>query len=150
MSQNLSRSVGLFAAAAVASAMLAVTATAGPVALAPTKASLTYNLASGATSAAVTPVTNKPVLVMGTQNSLGFRGVGFVTLLHVPAAFLEWTGLESTSGSAITQGFSGTAGTHIVFLDFSHLVDIQVNTADTFVVHNASSGTRTGVVTLIW
>ena len=45
---------------------------------------------------------------------------------------------------------SAAAGTHIVYLDFSHQVDIQVASADTFVVHNASSGTRTGNVTVIW
>jgi hypothetical protein len=134
-----------FAAAAVASITLAVTANAGSALASANRASISYNLASSAHSVAVTPVTNTPVLVMGTQNSLGFRGVGFVTLLSIPSSFLEWTGLESTAGSAITQGFSGGAGTHIVFLDFSHQVDIQVNPANTFVVHNGAAGTRTGV-----
>jgi hypothetical protein len=147
---NLSRTVGLLIAAAVASMTLAVTVNAGSVLASANRASITYTLPSGATSAAVTPVTNKPVLVMGTTNTFNFRGVGFVTLLHVPASFLEWTGLESTAGSAITQGFSGGTGTHIVFLDFAHQVDIEVNTPDTFVVHNAANATRTGVVTLIW
>jgi hypothetical protein len=150
MSRNFSRNVGLLVAAAVASMTLAVTANAGSVLASANRASISYNLPNGASTAAVTPVTNRPVLVMGTQNSVGFRGVGFVNLLHVPGQFLEWTGLESTSGSAITEGFSSTTGTHIVFLDFDHSVDIQVNTADTFVVHNNSGGTASGVVTLIW
>lgn len=116
----------------------------------PNAAFISYNLAAGATSAPITPVANQSVLVMGTQTTVGVRGVGFVTMLHIPSSFLEWTGLESTAGSAITQGFSPAAGTHIVFLDFAHQVDIQVHTADTFVVHNGATAARTGNVTLIW
>jgi hypothetical protein len=67
-----------------------------------------------------------------------------------PAAFLEWVGLESTAGAAITQGFSGAAGTHILYLDFAHQVDIEVNTPDSFRVHNGAAAVRTGNVTLIW
>jgi len=70
--------------------------------------------------------------------------------LRVPSSFLEWTGIESPAAAAITSGFSGTKGTHIVYLDFSHLVDIQVDTTDAFIIHNANTITQTGVVTLIW
>lgn len=116
----------------------------------PNAAFVSYNLAAGANSGAITPAADRAVLVMGTSTTLNFRGVGFVTLLRVPGGFLEWTGLESHAGSAITQGFSGVAGTHIVYLDFSHQVDIEVNTTDTFRVHNGSTAVRTGNVTLIW
>ena len=117
----------------------------------PNAAGVKYSLAPGATSAAVTPAENTPVLVMGVQNSLGYRGVGQVALLHVPSSFLEWTGIESPASAAITSGFSATAGTHIVYLDYSHLVDIEVASADTFVIHNANTSvTMNGVVTLIW
>jgi hypothetical protein len=76
---------------------------------------------------------------MGQQNALGFRGVGQVTLLWVPGEFLEWVGLESPFAAAITSGFGSTPGQHIVFIDYGHQVDIQVNSADTFVVHNGSA-----------
>lgn len=148
---KFSRTVSLFAAAVVALATLAVLVPATQaVALGPNAATFSYNLAAGASSGAFTPVTNKPLLVMGIQDTVGFRGVGFVTMLHISGSFLEWTGLESTAGSAITQGFSGTAGTHIVYLDFSHQVDIEVASADSFLVHNTSTGSRTGNVTIIW
>jgi hypothetical protein len=65
---------------------------------------------------------------------------------------LDWSGIESPAAT-ITSGFSGTAGTHIVYLDYldySHLVDIQVASADTFVIHNANTIAMAGVVTLIW
>ena len=140
----------LILAAVVATLTLSVVVHATQVITTPNAAFFTYSLAPGANSAPVTPVANQSVLVMGTQTASGFRGVGQVALLHVPSSFLEWVGLESTSGAAITSGFSGSAGTHIVFLDFSHQVDIQVNTPDTFRVHNGSGGTRTGNVTLIW
>jgi hypothetical protein len=111
---------------------------------------VSYNLAAGASTGAIIPVASQPVLVVGVQNAVGFRGVGQVTLLRVPGAFLEWVGLESPSPAAITSGFSGTLGTHIVYLDFSHQVDIEVNSTDTFRIHNGSGGVRTGSVTLIW
>lgn len=116
----------------------------------PNATKVTYNLAAGASSAAVTPTESVPVLVMGVQNNLGYRGVGQVSLLRVPSSFLEWTGIESPAAAAITSGFSGTAGTHIVYLDYSHLVDIQVASTDTFIIHNANTIAMSGVVTLIW
>ena len=116
----------------------------------PNASKVSYNLAAGASSAAVTPAESVPVLVMGVQNDLGYRGVGQVTMLHVPSSFLEWTGIESPASAAITSGFSGTAGTHILYIDYSHLVDIRVESTDTFVIHNANSIAMAGVVTLIW
>jgi hypothetical protein len=137
-------------------AVLVVTLTAtvalesSQVIIAPNALTISYNLAAGGNSAPVFPVPNQPVLVMGTQNNVGFRGVGHVTLLRVPGSFLEWVGLNSTSGAGITQGFSAAPGTNIVFLDFAHQVAIQVNSADSFKIHNGSTGARSGIVTLIW
>jgi len=116
----------------------------------PSAALITYDLAPGTNSAPITPDINTPVFVMGTQNNLGFRGVGQVTLLRVPGSFLEWVGLDSTAGAAITQGFSSAAGTRIVSLDFSHCVNLRVNSADTFVVNNACGVQASGKVKLIW
>ena len=140
----------LLSAALVAVVTLAIMAHAVQTVVTPNAMHVTYNLAAGANSAAVTPAANLPVLVMGVQTAVGFRGVGEVTLLRVPSSFLEWTGLESPAGAAITSGFSGSPGTHIVFLDFSHQVDIQVNTTDSFTIHNGSGAARTGNVTLVW
>jgi hypothetical protein len=119
----------------------------------PNAAFISYNLAIGAHSAAITPASNRSVLVMGccTNNT----GVGQVSLLHIPSTQIEWVGLESTCGgsctSAITQGLSATAGTHIVYIDFQHTVDIQVASADTILIHNGHPfQTVTGNVTLVW
>jgi hypothetical protein len=121
--------------------------TAGDIA---NRISFSYNLAPGANSAPVTIPANVPVHLMGTQTALGFRGVGFVEMLRVPNAFLEWTGLDSTAASAITQGFSSVAGTKIVFLDFSHQVAVQVNDANRIRIHNGATGQRTGSVVITW
>ena len=134
----------------VATLTVAIVAQATQTITTPNSAIISYSLAAGANTGAIFPVANQSVLVMGTQTALGFRGVGQVTLLRVPSSFLEWVGLNSTAGASIAQGFSAAPGTHIVFLDFSHQVDIQVNTADSFRVHNGSTGVRTGNVTLIW
>lgn len=147
---KLSRLYTLLLTAVVAVVALSVGVHATQTIVTPNAAKVTYNLAAGASSAAVTPAESVPVLVMGVQNDLGYRGVGQVAMLHVPSSFLEWTGLESPAAAAITSGFSGTAGTHIVYLDYSHLVDIQVASTDTFVIHNANTIQMAGVVTLIW
>jgi len=111
---------------------------------------ISYSLADGASSAPITPPADQPVLVMGIQDQAGFRGVGQVTMLRATGQFLEWVGLESTASASVTQGFSSVAGTHILYLDFGHSVDLEVDSPDTFVVHNASGGLASGTVTLIW
>jgi hypothetical protein len=152
---KLSRCLGLLVAALIATLTLAITARAVEVLSIPDAAFINYTLAAGANSAPITvPLTDagpgSGVLVMGVCNTLGFRGVGFVTLLRVPSSFLEWVGLESTAGASITQGFSGAPGTHIVFIDFAHQVDIEVNNANSIRVHNGAGALRAGNVKLIW
>ncbi len=61
-----------------------------------------------------------------------------------------WVGLESYTPAAITSGVNSVAGTHIVYIDSGHAVEIQVASADTIRVHNNSIGTRDGNVTLVW
>jgi hypothetical protein len=116
----------------------------------PNAAMFTYNLAPGANTGIITPAANQAVFVMGTQTTVGFRGVAMATLLHIPASFIEWVGIESTSGAAITQGFSGAAGSHILYLDFSHQVDVQVASPDAILIHNGAAQNRTGNLELIW
>ena len=110
------------------------------------------NLLPDAISAAFTPVFGRPVSVMGVNTTIGDRGVGQVTLLRsgIAPTFIEWTGIESPAAAAITSGFSGVAGTHIVFINFAHTVDIEVNTPDSIRVHNGSGILQSGNVTLIW
>jgi hypothetical protein len=146
----LSRVSTLLLASVVAVVALSIAVHATQTISTPNASKVSYNLSAGASSAAVNPAESVPVLVMGVQNNLGYRGVGQVSMLHVPSSFLEWTGIESPAAAAITSGFSGTAGTHIVYLDYSHLVDIQVASTDTFVIHNANTISMSGVVTLIW
>jgi hypothetical protein len=147
---KLSRLFTLLLTASVVLIALSIGVHATQTITTPNASKVTYNLAAGASSTAVNPAESVPVLVMGVQNNLGYRGVGQVALLHVPSSFLEWTGIESPASAAITSGFSGTAGTHIVYLDYSHLVDIQVASTDTFIIHNANTIAMAGVVTLIW
>ena len=147
---SIPRLAQLLMAGVVATLTLVIVVQAAQTFSTPNVTTVSYNLAAGANSGAIFPSANQPVLVMGVQTAVGFRGVGYVTMLRIPSNFLEWVGLESTAGAAIAQGFSGTAGTHIVWLDFSHQVDIQVNTTDSFRIHNGSTGVRTGNVTLIW
>jgi hypothetical protein len=117
----------------------------------PNAAFISYSLATGANSAAITPVTNRSVLVMGCCTSI--QGVGQVSLLHLPSpGGIEWVGLESVSASpaAITQGATTGTGIHIVWIDFQHKVDIQTASAETIRIHNGNTLTMAGNVTLIW
>jgi hypothetical protein len=114
----------------------------------PNAAFVSYSLAAGANSAPITPATNRSVLVMGICTTL--QGVGQVSLFHSPSVGMYWVGLESPSSAAITSGGSSIAGTHIVFIDNVHVVDIRVASADTILIHNGASSTRAGNVTLVW
>jgi hypothetical protein len=118
----------------------------------PNAVKITYNLAAGANSTAITPAANTSVLVMGCCTTTGLLAVGHVSLLHTPGTLMAWTGVESHSGMPTTfaSGTSDAPGAHIVFIDAAHVVDIQMATVDTILVHNGSTGTRAGNVTLIW
>jgi hypothetical protein len=115
---------------------------------------VTYDLAAGTSSAAISPPSNKPVIVMGANTTPGSRGVGGVYLLKVPDNFLEWSGLNSTSDLAaaptLTGGFSAANGTVICQIDWDGDVNLEVNNANTYVIVNSSSETETGQVTEIW
>jgi len=123
---------------------------------------ISFNLAPGASSGPVFPISDTAVKVGGVVNHAVFGSTGFVVLLHPSASpnFLQWFGLESASGSFTpvpTSGFSSTAGNHIVYLDQSRLVDIEnapsPNSAHAFVVKNSSGSVinpATGWVSLIW
>ena len=138
----------MLVAAVVAIVTSKVVADTEEVLVTPNKAVLSYNLVPGANSASITPAPNVPVLVMGCCTTFNFRGVGHVSLLHIPNSFIEWVGLDSTSGASITQGFCSNC--HMVWIDFGHQVDIQVFAFNTIRVHNGAANVRAGKVTLIW
>lgn len=144
------RPARLALAALVATLTLAVLVHATQTITTPNATVVNYSLAAGASSVAITPPANQSVLVMGVQTALGFRGTGHVTLLRIPGSFLEWVGLDSPNFAGITSGFSGVAGTHIVYISWNKEVDLQVASTDTFIIHNANSITMTGNVTMIW
>lgn len=141
----------LLLALAVTALTLAVVERASAVVQTPNAALFSYNLAANTHGGAITPPANIPVFVMGTCTTLGVRGVGHVSMLHIQSSFLEWVGLNSTFNGTIAQGFSGAAGTKIVQLDFSGDVWLTVAGTDSFYVqNNNATSARTGNVTLIW
>src|SRR5215472_9811056 len=112
----------------------------------PTQRSSRTTLAAGTNSAAITPANNKSVLVMGcTTSPSGDPGVGQASLLHLPSNLIMWAGLDSANSNAVassgTSGFSGAPGTHMVWIDDFHEVDIQVASADTIQIHNGAPAT---------
>jgi hypothetical protein len=149
--QKFSRPGVILMATVVALITSIVVANATQTITTPNAAFISYNLASGATSAAITPAASKPVLVMGCCTTEG--GVGHVSLLRLPGALIEWVGLEGFSGPSTTTTTAGGTkmpGTHIVWINFDHDVDIQVASADTIQIHNSFGSTLAGNVTLIW
>jgi len=151
------KTIARLAAVAVVGVTSVVMVNAAQTIIIANAANIPYNLAAGAVSADISVTADRPVLAMGICTTVGVRGVGHVTLLRTGVApfFIEWTGLESTAGSAITQGFSDTTGTHIVYLDFAHQVELEIvgsagATPTRMRVSNAAGGARTGHVTLIW
>ena len=148
--QKFSRPGVILLATVVAIITSIVVANATQTITTPNAATVSYNLAGGANSAAITPATNRWVLVGGCCTTSIDGGVGQVSLLHLPSTSITWVGLESPGSAAITSGASATAGSHIVYIDSSHSVDIQTASADTIRVHNGFPGAVTGNVTLVW
>ena len=140
----LATSVAIISSMVVANATQSLTT--------PNAAFISYSLATGASSAAITPATNRSVLIMGCSTSES--GVGQVSLLHRPSAGMYWLGLESYAGSTknITGGSSSTPGTHIMWISSANNVEIQVASADTIIIRNSQGvlGPIAGNVTLIW
>src|SRR5437764_14123432 len=79
----------------------------------PNAAFISYSLAGCASSAPITPATNRSVLVMGccTTFANAAPGIGQVSLLSIPNSEILWVGLESYYGATITGGATAqTAG----------------------------------------
>ena len=148
--QKSSRPAVILLATVVAIITSVVVANATQTITTPNAAFISYNLVAGANSAAITPATNRWVLVAGCCTTLADPGVGQVNLLHIPSTLINWVGLESAGPAAITSGGANSAPAHIVYIDANHLVDIQVASADTIRVHNGDAATRAGNVTLVW
>ena len=145
--------LSLLVAAIVGALAVMVTVNVSAVSTTPNAALYPFSLKSGASSTPVTPPVDHPIMLIGTSTTVGDRGTGFVSLEHASGTFLMWTGLNSiTTGGppTITGGFTGTAGTHIVQIDFMGGVFINVNSADTFVVTNTNSFSVTGSVLMIY
>src|SRR5262249_39813794 len=127
--EKSSRWVAILLATVVAIITCLAVANATQTITTPNAVKITYNLAAGASSAAITPVTNTSVLVMGGLTTPSSDlGVGHVSLLHIPG-LMDWAGVESWPGTGTTTtttaGFTSAAGTHIVYMDVNHLVDIR-------------------------
>ena len=139
------RTVSLTIASVIAAMVFTVAAQAAELSV------VAYNLANGASSTNITPAANKPVLVIGNQTVAGNVGSGETTIVNSNPgdAYLVWSGLESAGGGP-TSGFSPTPGTHIIFIDNSHCLDLEVNNATSFIVHNACGVSQAGRVTLVW
>lgn len=109
-----------------------------------------YTLAAGATSAPIYPPTNTGVILMGTNTTSSDFSVGSVNLVHISGVQIRWVGLESPPSAAIVHGATTTPGTHMMYLDYNHKVDVEILSADQIVVHNASTTSETGSVKMIW
>jgi hypothetical protein len=112
---------------------------------------ITFDLAPGSSTAPITVKADAPVFIVANTTTVGYRGTGYVSLEHASGSFLEWTGVNASQGAAPTLagGFTSTAGTNMVTIDYSGNVSLQVADADHFVVHNASGGERTGAVWIL-
>jgi hypothetical protein len=115
----------------------------------PNSAIVNYTLASGATSSPIAPATNQPVIVIGANIGTTDFAVSNITLVHIPGVMIRWIGIEAGTGTVI-HGGSAALGTHIVWLDDSNKVALQVFSADEFVIHNGATTSESGSVKLIW
>lgn len=115
--------------------------------------SFNYSIAANIVSALPIAIpADRPVQIFSTDLTLGDRGVSQVTILQccgTSPQFLEWNGLNSPANSGITAGFSATAGTEILKLDFSGLMVLEVNDASSVRLHNKAASAHTGIITVV-
>lgn len=152
--RNVFRPLQMLLAAMVAVVTLTILAHAAETAATANRAATTYKITPGESSGNITPAVNMPVMILADQTGTvcGCDDVGstLMTVVHSTVdGELVWNGFES-NGGGLTTGFSPTAGTHIVYVDWSHVVDLEVTNATSFHVYNAGSETANGTVTLIW
>jgi hypothetical protein len=149
--EKSSRWAAMLLATVVAVITSVVVANATQTITTPNAAYITYSLAAGTNSAAITPAASRTVLVMGCCTTA--IGAGQVSLVRNPGSQIAWAGYEAigpTSTVSPTGGIDSFSGTHILYLDNSHKVDIQTASADTILIHNGQIAARAGSVTLIW
>jgi hypothetical protein len=147
---NTLHRIGVFAASLLILAALSEVVGKAAVTIAtPNSAVINYTLASGATSSPVTPATNQPVIIIGSNTGTTDFAVSTVTMVHIPTIMMRWIGIEAGTGAVIHNG-SSALGTHIIWLDESDKIDLEVFSADQFVIHNGASTSESGTVKLIW
>jgi hypothetical protein len=117
---------------------------------APNCVRMAYSLNAGGTTAGITPATDTPVLLSATNLNSNNLSIGQATLVHLDGVMIRWVGLESTPSATIVHGGSTTPGTHIIYIDFNHQVDVEVLSADQIVVHNGAKSSQNGAIKLIW
>jgi hypothetical protein len=110
-----------------------------------------YSVVAGGHSLTIPiPIVNSPVQVSCTQNLVGHVGLGQATLIRSSTdGGLEWLGFDYYT-AAISHDFSAAAGTHIIWCDSSGEVDIEVASATSIEVVNASGGARSGVIMFVY
>ena len=143
----LARAASLLVAVGVGMVTVTCVARAVTTVTTPQAALFVYGLAAGGDSVAQTPATDQATWMMGSCNEN--RGVCQVALLHRSGGGISWTGLQplgaQTHASAITS-----PGTVIANLDEPSQVQVELVDGNSIKIHNGSSSTRDGALTLIW
>lgn len=115
-----------------------------------------FNLAAGATTAAIlVPGAASPTTLTCTASVAADSGVGQATLLRlVPTSFIQWVGFDQASNmgtsAKISQGFSATLGTHIIFCDFGGQVDVQIVNGTSIQVKNSNGNVANLVLHFVY
>ena len=149
---KVSRMAGLISAALVATVTFVVAAHAVQTIRTPNAITTSFSLNQGQSTGAISVAANPPTLVMGDTSSGNNLGLSDMTVVSA-SGILMWNGIES-AGGGFTQGVNnGSPGVHMMFIDFMHCVDIEVNSSTSFKVVNgclAAPGPMQGQVTEIW
>jgi hypothetical protein len=120
---------------------------------------IAYNLAAGASSAPISVATDTPIFIVANNTTNGDRGTAHMSLEATTTSptgpFLDWSGVNSTGPTGtntpptLSGGFSGTAGTDMLAIDYEQKVTLQVADGNHFAVHNATGSTQTGFVWIL-
>jgi hypothetical protein len=129
---------GLISAVTVATVTLAVTAHAVQTIRTANAFTMSFSLSPGQGTGAITVAANSPTLVMGDTTPGNDPGLSEMTVATAPVSIM-WNGIESNGGGFTTGVNDGFAGTHMMFIDNMHCVDIEVNSANSFKVVSSNT-----------
>ena len=96
------------------------------------------------------PIVDHPVMMSCAQTVAGNVGEGQATIIRSTTdGLLDWSGFDYFT-NAVSHGFTSLNGTHMIYCDFSGVVDIEVGSATQIQIGNRGSTPQSVVIMFVF